>query len=110
MHCTNCGANLRSGASQPTGVPPYTQHHSQEYVPNYLVPAILTTIFCCLPFGIVSIVYAAQVNGRVAAGQRTAAAETSRKAKTWAWVAFGSGIVLWLGYLSFTVIAALAGA
>ena len=33
-------------------------------VPNNLVWAILTTLFCCLPAGIVSIVYAAQVNGR----------------------------------------------
>lgn len=37
-------------------------------MPTYLAPAILTTIFCCLPFGIVSIVYAAQVNGKLAAG------------------------------------------
>lgn len=63
-----------------------------------------------MPFGIVSIVYAAQVNGRVAAGQRAAAMEMSRKAKTWAWVAFGTGIVLVLGYLFFAVIAGLAGA
>ena len=35
-------------------------------VPNYLVQAILTTIFCCLPFGIVAIVFAAQVNGKLA--------------------------------------------
>jgi len=38
-------------------------------VPNYLVQAILCTICCCLPFGIVAIVYAAQVNGKVAGGR-----------------------------------------
>ena len=37
-------------------------------VPNNLVWAILSTLFCCLPAGIVSIVYAAQVNGKLAAG------------------------------------------
>ena len=53
-------------------------------VPNYLVPAILTTIFCCLPFGIVAIVYAAQVDGRVMAGDYAGAEELSRRAKNWA--------------------------
>lgn len=37
-------------------------------IPNYLVQAILVTLCCCLPFGIVSIVYAAQVNTKVKAG------------------------------------------
>jgi hypothetical protein len=32
---------------------------SQENIPNHLVWAILATLFCCLPLGIVSIVYAA---------------------------------------------------
>ena len=41
---------------------------SPSYVPNHLVWAILSTLFCCLPLGIVSIVFAAQVNGKLAAG------------------------------------------
>lgn len=78
-------------------------------MPNYLVQAILTTLFCCLPFGIVSIVYAAQVNGKVAAGDRAGALESSRKAKTWAWVALGTGLVLIFGYVFLSVVAGLAG-
>ncbi|MES2882212.1 MAG: CD225/dispanin family protein, partial [Bacteroidota bacterium] len=35
---------------------------------NWLVESILVTIFCCLPFGIVGIVNAAQVNSKFAAG------------------------------------------
>lgn len=61
---------------------------------NYLVFAILTTIFCCQVFGIVSIVYAAQVNSRWYAGDYEGAIIASRNAKTWAWVAFGSGLVI----------------
>ena len=34
------------------------------HVPNYLVHAILVMIFCCQPFGVVAIVYAAQVDGK----------------------------------------------
>ena len=64
------------------------------HVPNYLVQAILVTIFCCLPFGIVSIVFAAQVNGKLGAGDYAGALEVSRKAKTWAWVSFGVGLGL----------------
>lgn len=78
-------------------------------MPNYLVPAVLTTLFYCLPFGIVSIVYAAQVNGQIAAGNRAGALESSSKAKMWAWIAFGTGIVLIGGYIFVSVIAGLAG-
>ncbi len=62
-------------------------------IPSYLAQAILVTIFCCLPFGIVSIVYAAQVNGKVAAGDIDGARDASEKAKTWAWVALGFGLL-----------------
>jgi len=72
----------------------YAPRSSQADVPNYLVQAILTTVFCCLPLGIVSIVYAAQVNGKVAAGDRAGALESSRNARLWAWISFGAGLVL----------------
>lgn len=55
-------------------------------VPNHLVMAILVTIFCCLPFGIVAIVYAAQVNGKLQSGDYAGAQEASKKAKTFSWV------------------------
>jgi hypothetical protein len=62
--------------------------------PNYLVQAILTTLFCCLPFGIVSIVFAAQVNSKFNAGDVTGAVDVSRKAKLWAWLSFGFGLAV----------------
>jgi predicted Zn finger-like uncharacterized protein len=61
-------------------------------VPNYLVHAILVTLFCCLPFGIVAIVYAAQVNGKLSGGDIDGAMESSRKAKMWSWISFGVGL------------------
>ena len=66
--------------------------------PNNLVWAILTTLFCCLPFGIVSIVYAAQVNGKWAAGDAQGARESSDKAKKWAIWAAVSGVVIGVLY------------
>ena len=59
--------------------------------PNYLAWAIVTTILCCLPFGIVSIVFASQVNAKWAAGDFAGAKISSKNAKTWAWVAFAVG-------------------
>ncbi len=48
--------------------PPPPPSAAPVNIPNYLVFAILTTVFCCLPAGVVSIVYAAQVNSKVAMG------------------------------------------
>ncbi|WWW35772.1 CD225/dispanin family protein [Stenotrophomonas rhizophila] len=63
-------------------------------IPNHLVWAIPATLFCCLPGGIVSIVYAAQVNGKIAAGDLAGARDSSDKAKKWAmWSAIAGVIV-----------------
>ena len=47
-----------------------------------------------MPFGIVAIVYAAQVDGKYAAGDYQGAVDCASKAKTWCWVSFGIGIVV----------------
>lgn len=73
--------------------------HGNEYIPNHLVWAILTTLFCCLPLGVVSIVYAAQVDGRRAAGDIAGAYAASEKARFWAImsvVAVPILVLLWL--------------
>ena len=41
---------------------------------NYLVPAILCTLFCCLPFGIAGILFAVQANAKVQQGDIDGAA------------------------------------
>jgi hypothetical protein len=71
-------------------------------VPNYLVPAILS-IFCCWPLGIVAIIFAAQVNGKVAAGDLAGAADASKKAKMFSFIAIGLGAVLVIIYVIFIV-------
>jgi hypothetical protein len=49
-------------------------------VPNYLIPAIIS-LFCCLPLGIVGVIFAAQVNGKVQAGDTRAHWMPRRKRK-----------------------------
>lgn len=76
--CRNCGASLQR--VQQTGRRTYPV---SEKVDNHMVKAILTTIFCCLPFGIVAIVYAAQVDGKVRSGDIAGAIEASNNADKW---------------------------
>jgi hypothetical protein len=69
-----------------------------------LVQSVLVTLCCCVPLGIVAIVYSAQVNGLVQAGNVEGARRCSRLAYIWGWVAFGVGLVIGLAYLFFTVL------
>ncbi len=64
-----------------------------EHVPNYLVPAIVVTVLCCPAIGAVSIVYAAQVDGKVRSGDIEGARRASSQALTWCWVAFALGFL-----------------
>src|SRR5437879_11657901 len=88
--CMQCGRNLQAAPVplQATGVvlPPAAT------VPNYLVFAILTTVLCCLPTGVPAIVYAAQVNGKLQAGDTAGAQAASKNAKMWCWISFGLGL------------------
>ena len=70
-------------------------------VSNNLVWAILSTLFCCLPLGIVSIVFAAQVNTKLAAGDVAGARESADKAKKWAIYSVVAWVVLVVLYLIF---------
>ena len=58
--------------------------------PNYLVWAILSTIFCCQPLGIASIVFSTQVNSKWAMGDVAGAQDAANKARqfaTWSVIA-----------------------
>jgi predicted secreted protein len=45
--------------------------------------AILATVLCCLPFGIVAIVQASRVDSRWMAGDWAGAERASRRARQW---------------------------
>jgi hypothetical protein len=80
-------------AQQPPGYPPPGQGQIAQ-PNNHLVFAILTTLFCCLPLGIVSIVKASQVNGLWAQGRYAEAQQSARSAKNWAMWSAIIGIVV----------------
>ncbi len=74
-----------------------------QTVPNYLVPAIISAV-CCFPLGIISIIFAAQVNGKVAAGDIAGAMDSSKKAKMFSYIFLGLAVLGWGGYLIFWVV------
>ena len=90
--------------------PPPPPNTAPANIPNYLVFSILTTIFCCLPAGVVSIVYAAQVNGKIQAGDIAGAMEASKNAKLWAMISAGVGVAIIVLYIIFIVIMGGLGA
>lgn len=104
--CHACGAAFGNPYQTPTayGVAPPARLN------NYLAPAIFATLCCCLPFGIVAIVYAAQVNARLSGGDVQGAQLAAQNAKMWFWIAFGVGIVPQILYFGFVIVAGLAGA
>lgn len=59
---------------------------------NWLVESILVTLFCCLPFGIVGIVNAANVNSRFDAGDLAGADKASQEAGKWTKIGFFVGL------------------
>jgi hypothetical protein len=73
----------------------------QPNVPNYLWQAIVVTLCCCLPFGIPAIVFASQVNAKLAAGDVSGAMASSGKAKMWCWISFALGLVVNLAYVAY---------
>lgn len=118
MHCIKCGHKLEEGAAfcpicgtnvnqdvsqtieQPSQAPNKNQSAAQLRPDSNLVWGILTTLLCCLPFGIVSIIYAAQVDTLWVQGLYDESRAASKKAGKWAmWAAISFAIVLILYFI-----------
>jgi hypothetical protein len=90
--CAQCQTVLQVAPPAASGPP--------EVIPNYLWQAIVCTACCCVPLGIPAIVYAAQVNSKVAQGDLEGARKSSKNAKMWCWIAFSLGLAFSLVYLA----------
>lgn len=68
-------------------------------IPNNMVMAIIASVvsflFCCLPHGLVALIFALQVNKKEAAGDIEGANKSAKMAKMLAWISIIVS-VLWL--------------
>ena len=104
-----------SDTPPPPPPPPYGAYGGGAYggqgapPQNYLVWAILSTVLCCLPLGVASIVYAAQVNSKWAMGDVAGAQAASANAKKFAIWAAVAGIILGVLYVILIAVGAMSG-
>ena len=74
----------------------YSNENKPVRPKNYLALALITTLLCCIPLGIVSIVYSTKVNSAYEAGNYDAALKASKNAKTWGIVALVAGLIAYI--------------
>ena len=77
---------------------------------NHLVEAILVTLFCCLPFGIVGIINAARVENAFYSGDEMEAERLSREALKWSKIGLFTALGVYVLYFLFIVLFGLAAA
>jgi len=123
MFCTQCGANnadnsavcAQCGRNLQAAAPPIPLQTPGVVLPpgvavqNYLVFAILATVFCCLPAGIPAIVYAAQVNAKLQAGDLAGAQAASNNAKLWCFISLGLGLGIVVIYGILVMVGIISG-
>jgi hypothetical protein len=80
-------------------------------IDNFLIKAIFSTICCCMPFGIVAIVFAAQVDSAWRRGDFDESQRLSDQANMWSNIAIGLGLAQYvLGFLfQGLILATVAG-
>ena len=90
--CSSCGNAMNPAAN--TAAPVVHPH-----IPSNLGLAIFSTLCCCIPFGIVAIIFASQVSSHIAAGNYDAARKSAENAETWSIIFIVLGLVgsvLWV--------------
>ncbi len=107
-------AEIPELANAPTGtaMPRLPSQPVSGDLPNYLWQSIVVTLCCCLPFGVVAIVYAAQVKSKLSVGDFAGAQDSSSKAKMWCWIGFGVGLLtngIWIAIQIAAMMAAGSG-
>ncbi len=109
MFCQKCGQEISDNAVMCPNCQTSSSPAVGKTAPkSYLAQAIIVTILCCWPLGIPAIVYAAQVNSKFASGDIEGAAESSKKANMWSWIAFAAGLIVVGGYAAIMALGAIA--
>ena len=75
-----------------------------------LILAIVATVFCCLPLGIVAIVFAAIGMPREGSGDYVGAESAARSARICIWIPFGLGLAVLAVYVLFFLLLGIGAA
>lgn len=112
--CSNCGASqaevaraenfepapaegstsvaVQAAAGSPP--PPPVKADPPRKISNTLIKSIIATVCCCVPFGVVGIIYAAKADAFLRQGDLAAAADACKKADLWSTLAIGVGLTV----------------
>jgi hypothetical protein len=60
-----------------------------------ILATVVSVMFCCIPHGLISLIFALQVNSKATAGDMVGAASAAKQAKTWGIVSLALSVV-WL--------------
>ena len=77
--------------------------NNQRKPDNFMVWAILVTILCCLPTGIVALVYSNKVDSAYYAGMYQEAEDAASNARLWTFISLGLGVVSFIIGIVITI-------
>lgn len=81
--------------------PAYPQQPMMPKPNNHMVMAVLATIFCCLPTGIIAIIYASKVDGLYVAGNYAEAQSKANSARNWSIISAVGAVIGSIIYVLF---------
>jgi hypothetical protein len=84
-------------------------HDVPNYLPLSITAAVLSLCCCCIPFGIVPLIFSTQVNTKLAAGDYSGARSASDNAKLWSWISIGVALAAFVLNLFVNIAGTLAG-
>ncbi len=90
--------------SAPEHLAPHYPQPEQPMPPTYLVWAVIMTVICCLPAGVVAIIYSTQVSSKYYAGDMEGARRSSERAQIWIIVSFVVGVLVQSLYLPLSLL------
>lgn len=103
--CSQCGNMLNSANPQPQAAPAqtYTANSAPSGKLNVgmLVWAIINSLFCCLPLGIVALVYSIKTGSSTTVEEEN---DCGKKAKVWNIVATVAGAVFMIAWVILIII------